>query len=126
MWHVFTCPFVAYVAVNKMPDTVKLCCTKVNASSLIPNVKLVRLLMSIHRHSSKPAGGSVQGGVRSVPYSHHSLDETVKWFPLIKGNGVYSRRTVIVESLVVPYRFAVTGSCPPPGRYSLDTFRPKA
>lgn len=91
MWHVSLVPFFAYIAVNKMPNTVKLFRAKVNVFSLITNIKLVRLLAPsqrcvplIRRHSSKPAGGSVQGGVRSVPYSHHSPVETVKWFPLKK------------------------------------------
>lgn len=68
-----------------MPNTVKLNRTKVNVCSLIANKNLVRRLASNRSHSSKPAGGSVRGGVkeRTIQSSQPQL-ETVKWFPLKK------------------------------------------
>lgn len=96
----FAFPFFCLYCCNKMPNTVKLYRTKVNVySSLVANINLVRRLASNQRsvsiipcHSSKPAGGNVRGGVRGVPFSHHSLEETVKWFPLQKSIIVVGRQ----------------------------------
>lgn len=101
-------------------------------------------------HSSSPTGGSVQGEVKGVPYCHHRLIQTAKWFcsVLCRGHGggtegLQGRQ----QSLWLVYKsfssflcpctpflcdlcstggVVVTGSCPPPGHYSPNTSRPAA
>lgn len=158
----FVSSLLAYIAVKRMPDKIKLCKWKIKLNLFwvtfdttyvwhmgsVALWVLEVLLSSLLTHSSSPTGGSVQGEERGVPYCHHRLIQTVKWFCSVLWKGgsggglkrlegrqrilllIYrSFSSFLCPLIPLPCCFVstgwagVTGSCPPPGHYSPDTSR---
>lgn len=80
---------LAYIADNRMPDRIKLCKFKTQSLYLFCWFDtqarwffsvLDVAFSSMLSHSSGPIGGSVQGEVKGIPYCHHRLLQTAKWF----------------------------------------------